>query len=97
METSEIIIFRRGLQQDNSSCLRIFTSCLSRIAWNLKAAEGYKLSKAISLKITDLLYIDVLKVFAASESTLRRVLRFVKDDMECVGLKWNEKRRALDM
>ena len=95
METSEIIIFQRGLQQDNSSCLRLFTLCLSRIAWNLKATEGYKLSKAISLKITDLLYIDVLKVFAASESTPRRVLRSVKDDMECVGLKWNEKRRAV--
>ena len=28
-----------------------------------------------------------LKVSAASESKLRRVLRSVKDDMECVGLK----------
>ena len=96
METSEIIIFQRRLQQDNSSCLRRLTLCLNRIAWNLKAAEGYKLSKATSLKITDLFYIDDLKVFAASESTLRRVLRSVKDDMECVGLKWNEKRRAVE-
>ena len=55
METSEIIIFQRGLQQDNSSCLRLLTLRLNRIAWNLKAAEGYKLSKAISLTITDLL------------------------------------------
>ena len=96
METSEIIIFQRGLQQDNSSYLKLLTLCLNRIAWNLKAAEEYKLSKAISLKITDLLYIDDLKVFAASESTLRRVLRSVKDDMECVGLKWNEKRCAVE-
>ena len=50
----------------------------------------------MSLKITDLLYIEDLKVFAASESTLRRVLRSVKDDMECVGLKWNEKRCAVE-
>ena len=41
----------------------------------------------ISLKITDLLYIDDLKVFAASESKLRRVLRSVKDDMKCVDVK----------
>ena len=62
------------------------------MAWKLKATGGYKFSKLISLKITDLLYIDDLKVFAASESKLRRVLRSVKDDMECVGLKWNEKK-----
>ena len=52
------------------------------------------MSKPISLKITDLLYIEDLKVFAALESKLRRVLRSVKDDMECVGLKWDEKKRA---
>ena len=52
------------------------------------------MSKSISLKITDLLYIEDLKVFAALESKLRRVLRSVKDDMECVGLKWDEKKRA---
>ena len=95
METSEMIIFQRGLQQDNSFCPWLFTLCLNPIAWNLKATEGYKLSKPISLKITDLLYIEDLKVFAALESKLRRVLRSVKDDMECVGLKWNEKKRAV--
>ena len=82
------------MQQDNSFCPWLFTLCLSPIAWNLKANEGYKLSKPISLKITDLLYIEDLKVFAALESKLRRVLRSVKDDMECVGLKWDEKKRA---
>ena len=95
METSEMIIFQRGLQQDNSFCPWLFTLCLNPTAWNLKATEGYKLSKPISLKITDLLYIEDLKVFAASESKLRRVLRSVKDDMECVGLKWSEKNRAV--
>ena len=50
------------------------------------------MSKPTSLKITDLLYIDDLKVFAASESKLQRVVRSVKDDMECVGLKSNEKK-----
>ena len=53
------------------------------------------MSKPISLKITDLLYIEDLKVFAALESKLRRVLRSVKDEMECVGLKWDEKKRAV--
>ena len=74
------------MQQDNWFCLMLFTLCLYPIAWNLKATEGYKLSKPISLKITDILYIDDLKVlFATSESKLWRVLRSVKDDMECVG------------
>ena len=41
------------------------------------------------------MYIEDLKVFAASESKLRRVLRSVKDDIECVGLKWNEKKSAV--
>ena len=94
-ETSEIIIFQRGLQQDNSFCLRLFTLCLNPIAWNLNTTERYKLSKPISLEITDLLYIDDLKVLAASESKLLRVLRSVKDDTDCVGLKWNEKKRAV--
>ena len=53
------------------------------------------LPKPMSLNITDLLYIDDLMVFAEWESKLRRVLRPVKDDMECVGLKWNEKKCAV--
>ena len=53
------------------------------------------MSKSISLKITDLLYIDDLNVFAEWQSKLRRVLRSVKDDMECVGLKWNDKKCAV--
>ena len=53
------------------------------------------MSKPISLEITDILNIDDLKVFAASESKLLRVLRSVKDDTDCVGLKWNEKKRAV--
>ena len=53
------------------------------------------LSKPMNLNITDLLYIDDLKVFAEWESKLRRVLTSVNDDMECVGLKWNDKKCAV--
>ena len=49
----------------------------------------------MSLNITDLLYIDDLKVFAEWESMLRRVLRSVNDDMECEGLRWNDKKCAV--
>ena len=54
-----------------------------------------QVSKPISLKMPNLLYIDDLKVFLASESKLRRVLRSVRDEMECVGLKWNKKKSAV--
>ena len=42
-----------------------------------------------------IVYIGDLKVFAEWQSKLRRVLRSVKDDMECVGLKWNDKKCAV--
>ena len=65
-ETSDLIKFNKGLPQGDALCPRLFTICLNPVAWQLKASEGYKLSKPISAKITDLLYIDDLKVFAAS-------------------------------
>ena len=36
-----------------------------------------------------LLYVDDLKVFAASESKLNTVLRATSDDMLDIGLHWN--------
>ena len=91
MKTLEMITFKRALPQGDACCLRLFTLFLNAIAWNLKASEAYKLSKRISLKTTHLLYIDDLKVFAASESKLLGVLRSVKVDMESFGLKWKGK------
>ena len=49
-------------------------------------------SKPVSAKITDLLYIDDLKVFAASESKLATVLKSTKLAMRDVGMEWNEKK-----
>ena len=61
-ETSDLIKFNKGLPQVDTLCPRLFTICLNPVAWQLKASEGYKLSKPISAKITDLLYIDDLKM-----------------------------------
>ena len=91
MKTLEMIAFKRALPQGDAVCLRLFTSCLNAIAWNLKATEAYKLSKRISLRTSHLLFIDDLKVFAASESKLLGVLRAVQVDMESFGLKWKGK------
>ena len=57
--------------------------------------ESYRLSKSISTKITHLLYIDDMKLFAASENKLKRVMTVAKNGMESTGLKWNEKKCAV--
>jgi len=51
--------------------------------------------KPISVKVTDLLYIDDLKIFASSESKLNRVMESTKNAMEDVGLQWNTKTCAV--
>ena len=93
--TSEIIRFKKGLPQGDALCPALFTLCLKPITWKLRATEGYKLSRPVSQKVTHLLYIDGLKAYAASDSKLERVLRLVKDGMECIGLKWNENKCAV--
>ena len=41
------------------------------------------------------LYIDGLKIFAASESKLERIMKMVKSFMEDLGLQWNPKKCAV--
>ena len=65
------------------------------VAWQLKASEGYKLSKPIFAKITDLLYIDNLKVFAALATKMTRVLKATKESTKCMCMHWNENKCAV--
>ena len=58
----------------------------------LKATEGYKLSRPIGSKITDLLYIDDLKIFAASQAKLATVMKSTQTAMKDMGLRWNSKK-----
>ena len=69
--------------------------CTNPIAWNLKATDGYKLLKPIEGKITHLLYVDDMKVFAASQSKLDRVLKVTKTALEDIGLIWNENKCSI--
>ena len=62
---------------------------INAYAWLLNAAEGYKLSKPFLTKVTHLLYVDDLKVFAASECKLNRVLRSICNAMQD---HWNSKK-----
>ena len=91
-ETSRKIRFMKGLTQGDALCPRLFTLCLNPIAWRLRATEGCRLSKPIRVIVTDLLYIDDLKVFAVSESKLNRLLKETKGAMQDIGLHWNQKK-----
>ena len=74
----------KGLPQGDSLCPRLFT--LNPVAWRLRATEGDWLSKPIEVKV-----IDDLKVFAASESKLNRVLKETRGAIQDIGLHWNQK------
>ena len=76
----------KGLPQGDALCPRLFALWLNPVAWRLRATEGQRLSKPIGVKITDLLYIDDLKVFAASKSKLNRVLKETRGEMQDIGL-----------
>ena len=91
-ETSPVISFKRGLPQGDALCPRLFTLCLNPVAWKLCSTEGYRLSRPVGSKVTNLLKIDDLKVFAASQAKLNIVLKMTKEAMEDIGLQWNPKK-----
>ena len=95
METSERIRFSKGLPQGDALCPRLFTMSINPLAWKLRASEGYRLSRPISQKVTDLLYIDDLKIYAASQGKLQVVMRDARMTMEDIGLAWNERKCAV--
>ena len=94
-ETSEPIRFLKGLPQGDTLCLRLFSVCLIPIAWKISASKGCNLSKPISVKVTDPLFIDDLKIFASAESKLNRVMEPTKSAMEDVRFQWNPKKCAV--
>ena len=53
-ESSEPIRINKGLPQGDALYPRLFTVCLQPIVWKVSATKGYKLSKPISFKVTDL-------------------------------------------
>ena len=66
--------------------------CLNPVAWKLRSTEGYRLSRSVGSKVTNLLNIDDLKVFAASQAKLNTVRKRTKEAMEDIGLQWNPKK-----
>ena len=92
-EVSELIVFKKGLPQGDVLCPTLSTICLNPVA--RCTSEGYKISKPISTRVTDLLYIDDLKVFAASESKLNCVLESMHAAMEDIRLQRNPRKCAV--
>ena len=86
---------KKGLLQGDALCPMLFILCLNPIARKVRATEGYRLSKPISTKITHLLYIEDMKLFAASENKVKRVMTVAKNGMESTRLKWNKKKCAV--
>ena len=61
----------------------------------VKGNRRLQVIKPIALKITNLLYIDDLKIYAASESKLNTVHKITKDVMKDIGFEWNSKKSSV--
>lgn len=73
--------------------LRLLTLCsVNPAAWKLLATEGYRLSKPVNAKITDLLCIDDLKIYASSEGKLAKVMEDMRDALKDIGLHGKKKK-----
>lgn len=68
---------------------------INPVAWTLRASKGYRLSSPTSQKVTDLLYIDDLKIYAASQRKLQVVMSDARLAMEDIGVAWNERKCAV--
>ena len=77
-ETSSSIHLKKALLQGDSLCPRLFTIYLNPLAWKIRTMKGYTLSKPIQLKITQLMFIDDIKLFTANERELYPALKEVK-------------------
>lgn len=89
-QISEPIRFNKGLPQRNAFYPRLFTVCLNPIALKRSATEGYKLSKPVGTKVTDLLYID-LKIFVSWAEWWNPP----RAQWEISGPQWNPKKCAV--
>ena len=92
--TSPVISWNRGLSQGDALCSRLFALCLNPVAWRQCSTEGYRLSRTVWSKVTDLLYRSYRSTVqvAASQAKLDRVLEMTKEAIEDIGLQWNPKK-----
>ena len=89
---SDPISITNGVFQGDVPSGDLFTLSLNPVAWELRRYAGYTLSKPISSKITHLFFIDDLKAFSGSLTSLINILSAIKEKMEDGGLFWNAKK-----
>ena len=87
-EQLEPINVKRGILQGDSFVVKLFVLCLDPIAWTIRGYEGYKLTHDRTLKITHLLFVDDLKLYAKSENKISVVTKKVKEMYEDIGMSW---------
>ena len=68
---------------------------INPVAWTLRASEGYRLSSPTSQRVTDLLYVDDLKIYAASQGKLQVEMSDARMAMKDIGVAWNERKCAV--
>ena len=95
MQESSKVTIRKGILQGDSLCPKLFTIYINPVAWKIRVTDGYILSKPIRLKITQLMFIDDLKVFAANEKILHLVLKLIQKCMEDLNMEWREKKFSI--
>lgn len=93
---SSPLLYRRGVPQGDTLSPRLFCLALAPISYALEqAVKGYTFSHERledPYKITHLLYVDDLKVYAQTSDDLNNALRTVRCLSEKVGLQFNQKK-----
>ena len=75
LEKSDTIVLRKALLQGDSLCPKLFTIHLNPLPSTLRTTGGYDLSKPIDRKITQLLFIDDMKIVVPNEKKLCPTLK----------------------
>ena len=82
-EQLEPINIKRGIL-----LVKLFALCLDPIAWAIRGHKGYQLTHDRTMKITHLLFVDDLKLYAKSENKISVVTKKVKEMYEDIGISW---------
>ena len=76
--------------QGDSLCPKLFTIHLNPLAWTLRTTDGYTLSKPIDHKITQLLFIDDMKIVVPNEKKLCPTLKVERRASKDLNLDWDQ-------
>lgn len=90
LQSRQMRLSRSSDSIKDALCPHLFTLCLNPVA--CPVTEGYRLFKPVGTKVTHLLYVDDLEVFASSGCKLNKALRPTSTSMQDMGFQWNPKK-----